>query len=79
MAEGCGASIFGEAREVLKTLFDNGGRFLDTVHGNSPTEEVTARIATELAVQDKVFWSSRASPAGPLQQGQLKSQASRVR
>src|SRR5688500_4491307 len=52
-------------KEVLKTLLDNGGRFLDTVHGNAPTEEVTATIATELGVQDKIFWSSRASPAGP--------------
>ena len=52
-------------REVLETLIDNGGRFLDTVHGNSPTEEVTATIATGLGVQDKIFWSSRASPAGP--------------
>ena len=56
-------------KEVLKTLIDNGGRFLDTVHGNSPTEEVTATIATELGVQDKIFWSSRASPAGPPQPG----------
>ena len=52
-------------KAVLKTLIDNGGRFLDTVHGNSPTEEVTATLATELGVQDKVFWSSRASAAGP--------------
>jgi len=56
-------------KEVLKTLLDNGGRFLDTVHGNSPTEEVTATIAAELAVQNKIFWSSRASPAGPPQPG----------
>ena len=52
-------------KEVLKTLVDNGGKFLDTVHGNSPTEEVTATIATELGVHDKVFWGSRAFPAGP--------------
>ena len=52
-------------KAVLKALTDNGGKFLDTVHGNSPTEEVTATIATELGVQDKIFWSSRASPAGP--------------
>ena len=56
-------------KEVLKTLVDNGGRFLDTVHGNGPTEEVTATIATELGVQNKIFWSSRASPAGPPQPG----------
>ena len=56
-------------KDALKTLIDRGGRFLDTVHGNSPTEEVTAAIATELGVQDKIFWSSRASPAGPPQPG----------
>jgi aryl-alcohol dehydrogenase-like predicted oxidoreductase len=52
-------------KEVLRTLVDNGARFLDAVHGNVPTEEVTAAIATELGLQDKLFWSSRASPAGP--------------
>ena len=52
-------------KDVLKTLIDNGGKFLDTVHGNRPTEEVTATLATELGVHDKVFWSSRASAAGP--------------
>ena len=56
-------------KEVLRTLADNGGRFLDTVHGNSPTEEVTATIATELGIQGEIFWSSRASPAGPPQPG----------
>ena len=52
-------------KAVLKTLIDNGGKFLDAVHGNVPTEEITATLATELAVHDKVFWSSRASAAGP--------------
>lgn len=56
-------------KDVLKTLIDNGGRFLDTVHGNGPTEEVTATLATELGAQDRIFWSSRASPAGPPQPG----------
>ena len=51
-------------KEVLKTLLDNGGRFLDAVHQAAPAEEVTARIATELGLQDKIFWSSRAAPAG---------------
>lgn len=52
-------------KEVLKTLFANGGRFLDTVHGNSPTEEVTAALASEIGGQNNIFWSSRASAAGP--------------
>jgi aryl-alcohol dehydrogenase-like predicted oxidoreductase len=56
-------------KEVLKTLLDNGGKFLDAVHQAPPAEEVTAAIATELGVQDKIFWSSRASPAGPPQPG----------
>jgi len=56
-------------KEVLKTLLDNGGRFLDAVHQSPAAEEVTAAIATELGVQDKIFWSSRASPAGPPQPG----------
>src|SRR5688572_10184363 len=62
-------------KEALKTLIDNGGRFLDTVHGNGPTEEVTATIATELGVQDKIFWSARASPAGPPQPGPTSAAA----
>ena len=52
-------------KEALKTLIDNGGRFLDAVHGNVPTEEATATIATELGVQGKIFLSSRATAAGP--------------
>ena len=52
-------------KEVLKTLFANGGRFVDTVHGNSPTEEVTAALASEIGGQNNIFWSSRASAAGP--------------
>ena len=38
---------------------------LDTVHQAAAAEEVTATTATELGMQDKLFWSSRASPAGP--------------
>ena len=56
-------------KEVLKTLLDNGGRFLDAVHQAPAAEEVTATIATELGIQGKVFWSSRAAPAGPPQPG----------
>ena len=62
-------------REVLKTLVDNGGRFLDTVHGHGPAEEVTARVANELGVQNKIFWSSRGSPPGPPQPGPVAARA----
>jgi aryl-alcohol dehydrogenase-like predicted oxidoreductase len=62
-------------KEVLKTLLDNGGRFLDAVHQSAAAEEVTATIATGLGIQDKVFWSSRASPAGPPQPGPAAAKA----
>jgi aryl-alcohol dehydrogenase-like predicted oxidoreductase len=62
-------------KEVLKTLLDSGGRFLDAVHQSVAAEEVTAKIATELGVQDKIFWSSRASPAGPPQPGAAAAKA----
>jgi len=62
-------------KEVLKTLLDNGGRFLDAVHQSAAAEEVTATIATELSVQNKIFWSSRASPAGPPQPGPAAAKA----
>jgi aryl-alcohol dehydrogenase-like predicted oxidoreductase len=54
-------------KEVLKTLLANGGTVLDTVHQAGAAEEVSATIATELGVQNRIFWSSRASPPGPPQ------------
>jgi aryl-alcohol dehydrogenase-like predicted oxidoreductase len=62
-------------KEVLETLLDNGGRFLDAVHQSPAAEEVTAAIATELGLQDRIFWSSRASPAGPPQPGPAAAKA----
>jgi aryl-alcohol dehydrogenase-like predicted oxidoreductase len=62
-------------KEVLKTLVDNGGRFLDAVHQSAEAEEVTATIATELGIQNEIFWSSRASPAGPPQPGDAAAKA----
>jgi aryl-alcohol dehydrogenase-like predicted oxidoreductase len=52
-------------REVLRTLVDNGGRVLDTVHGNGSAEQVAGTIANELGIQDKLFWSSRVFVGGP--------------
>ena len=61
--------------DVLKTFVDNGGRFLDAVHQSAPAEEVTATIATALGIQNRIFWSSRASPAGPPQPGPTEAAA----
>jgi diketogulonate reductase-like aldo/keto reductase len=57
-------------KEVLKTLIDNGGRFLDTMHQSLPgVEDLTATVVTELAMQSKLFLALRALPAGPPQPG----------
>ena len=57
-------------KEVLKTLLDNGGRFLDTMHQSVPgVEDLTGTVVTELGVQDKLFLGLRALPAGPPQPG----------
>ena len=53
-------------KEVLKTMVDNGGRVFDAMHGNGDAELFHATVATQLGVQDKVFWSTRATPPGGL-------------
>jgi aryl-alcohol dehydrogenase-like predicted oxidoreductase len=53
-------------REVLRTLVDNGGRVFDAMHGNATAEQFHARVANELGVQSRVFWSTRGTaPGGP--------------
>jgi aryl-alcohol dehydrogenase-like predicted oxidoreductase len=57
-------------KEVLKTLVDNGGRFLDTMHQSvQGVEDLTATVVTELEIQNKLFLGLRALPAGPPQPG----------
>jgi aryl-alcohol dehydrogenase-like predicted oxidoreductase len=57
-------------KEVVKTLLDNGGRFVDTMHQSVPgVEDLTATVVTELGVQDKLFLGLRALPSGPPQPG----------
>jgi aryl-alcohol dehydrogenase-like predicted oxidoreductase len=51
-------------REVLKTLVDNGGRFLDTVHGGAQAQEAAGAVATELGIQNRMFWSTPVTVAG---------------
>ena len=57
-------------KQVLKTLLDNGGRFLDTMHQSVPgVEDLTAKVVTELGIQDKLFLGLRGLPPGPPQPG----------
>lgn len=53
-------------KEVLQTLVAHGGKFLDTMHQSVPgVEDLTAKVVTELGIQDKLFLGLRSSPPGP--------------
>jgi aryl-alcohol dehydrogenase-like predicted oxidoreductase len=57
-------------KEVLKTLVDHGGRFLDTMHQSVPgVEDLSGTVVTELGLQNKLFLGLRALPSGPPQPG----------
>ncbi|MES2521270.1 MAG: aldo/keto reductase [Gemmatimonadota bacterium] len=51
-------------RAVFKTYIDGGGKLVDAMHGNVGSEQFHATIATELGVQNKVFWSTKAMAPG---------------
>ena len=51
-------------KDVLKTLVDNGGKFLDTVHGGAQAQEATGAAAAELGIQNRIFWSTPVTVAG---------------
>ena len=50
-------------KELLKTLFDNGGKVIDFPHGGG--EEVARTAAAELGIQDKLFWTTPLVGAPP--------------
>jgi aryl-alcohol dehydrogenase-like predicted oxidoreductase len=43
---------------VLKTLVENGGKFIDAVHGGAQAQEAVGTAATELGIQNRIFWST---------------------
>jgi aryl-alcohol dehydrogenase-like predicted oxidoreductase len=48
--------------EILKTFHDNGGKVYDAMHVNPRNEQFHIDAATELGIQDKLFWSTRGTP-----------------
>ena len=63
LGRGWSASVDDAAvKETVKTLVDNGGRVLDTVHGGPPVRQLVGTIANELGIQNKIFWSTGLSP-----------------
>ena len=52
-------------KAVLKTFADNGGLVFDAMHAsNAAAEQFHYAAANELGIQDKVFWSTKATPPG---------------
>ena len=49
-------------KEVLKTFADKGGKVFDAMHVNPANEEFHLTAASELGLQNKLFWSTRGTP-----------------
>ncbi len=49
-------------KEVLKAFADNGGRVFDAMHVNPANEQFHITVASELGIQNKLFWSTRGTP-----------------
>jgi aryl-alcohol dehydrogenase-like predicted oxidoreductase len=60
-------------KEVLKAFAENGGRVYDAMHVNPAAEQFHITAATELGIQDELFWSTRGNPGdAPPQPGLVK-------
>jgi aryl-alcohol dehydrogenase-like predicted oxidoreductase len=49
-------------KEVLKAFAGQGGRVFDAMHVNPANEQFHITVASELGIQDKLFWSTRGTP-----------------
>ncbi|HTF87013.1 MAG TPA: aldo/keto reductase [Planctomycetota bacterium] len=54
---------------VLKTLVDNGGKVVDVLHGGPVGEQGARTAASELGIQNKLFWTTPLSVSVPLLPG----------
>ncbi len=66
-----GCADHGALKEVLKAFADRGGRVFDVMHVNPASEQFHITAATELGVQSKMFWSTRATPGNSPSQADL--------
>ena len=57
------------ARTVLQAFLDNGGKFVDVLHGGPIGEQAARTAADELGIQNKMFWSTPLSVAIPMLPG----------
>jgi aryl-alcohol dehydrogenase-like predicted oxidoreductase len=56
-------------KALLETLIDNGGRVVDVMHGGPAGEDAARMAASELGVQDKLFWTTPLTIMPPFQPG----------
>ena len=56
-------------KALLKTLIDNGGRVVDVMHGGPAGEDAARMAASELGIQDKLFWTTPLTIMPPFQPG----------
>lgn len=49
-------------KQVLKAFADNGGTLYDAMHVNPASEQFHITAASELGIENKLFWSTRATP-----------------
>lgn len=50
-------------RAVLTTLLDNGGTVFDTAEAYGASEVIAGRLAQELEIEDRLFWSTKVNSA----------------
>src|SRR5690606_8137925 len=63
-SEAAGDEEFDTIGQVLQALVDGGGTFFDTAAGYGASEEVSGRVAQELAIADRMFWATKVNGAG---------------
>jgi aryl-alcohol dehydrogenase-like predicted oxidoreductase len=57
--------------QVLKAFADGGGKVYDALHVNPSSEQFHLTAATELGIQNKLFWSTRGTPGNAPAQADL--------
>ena len=57
-------------KALLKTLTEHGGKVVDVLHGGPAGEEAARTAASEMGIQNKVFWTTPLTPFPQFQPGQ---------
>src|SRR5689334_3602844 len=58
-------------KAVLESFYGGGGRVYDAMHVNPATEQFHIDAATELGIQNKLFWSTRGTPGNAAPEASL--------